>query len=86
MDRRVFFGTERQAPGLTRPRHYHREKQLKLLFLSCGNQDGLIHISQGMHGYLKENGVQHIWHVDGNSHDPTHWKNSLYHFAPMLFR
>ena len=28
-------------------------KQLKLLYLSCGNQDGLINISQGVHRYLE---------------------------------
>lgn len=60
--------------------------QLALLFLSCGNQDGLFRISQDMHTYLKENEVPHIWHVDGNGHDPTHWKNTLYHFAQLLFR
>ena len=60
--------------------------KLKLLCLSCGNKDGLIRISQGVHAYLKENDVPHIWHVDGNAHDPTHWKNSLYHFAQRIFR
>lgn len=62
------------------------KEQLKLLMLSCGNQDGLIGISQGLHAYLKERGVPHVWHVDGNGHDPTHWQNSLYHFAQLLFR
>ena len=60
--------------------------QLKLLMLSCGNKDGLIGISQGVHSYLKENDVPHTWHVDGNAHDPTHWRNSLYHFAQLIFR
>jgi enterochelin esterase-like enzyme len=60
--------------------------KLELLFLSCGKKDGLIRISQGVHAYLKENGVPHIWHVDGNSHDPPHWRNSLYHFVQHVFR
>ncbi len=60
--------------------------KLKLLYLSCGNKDGLIRISQGVHAYLKEHEIAHIWHVDGNAHDPTHWKNSLYHFAQLIFR
>jgi enterochelin esterase-like enzyme len=47
---------------------------------------GLIRISQGVHAYLKEKGVPHIWHVDGNGHDATHWRNSLYYFAQELFR
>jgi enterochelin esterase-like enzyme len=61
-------------------------RQLKLLWLSCGNKDGLIRISQGVHGYLKENNVPHVWHVDGNGHDATHWKSSLYYFAQKIFR
>jgi enterochelin esterase-like enzyme len=60
--------------------------KIKLLMLTCGKKDGLIRISQGVHAYLKENNVPHIWHVDANAHDPTHWKNSLYHFAQRLFR
>jgi enterochelin esterase-like enzyme len=61
-------------------------QQLKLLWLSCGNKDGLIRISQGVHGYLKEKQVPHIWHVDGNGHDATHWKNSLWLFAQRIFK
>jgi len=60
--------------------------QLKLLLLTCGNKDGLINISQGLHAYLKEKNVPHLWHVDGHGHDPKHWRNSLYHFAQKTFR
>ena len=60
--------------------------QIKLLMITCGKKDGLIRISQGVHAYLKENDVPHTWHVDGNAHDPTHWRNSLYHFAQRIFR
>lgn len=62
------------------------KQKLKLLFLSCGNKDGLIRISQEFHSYLKEKGIPHIWHVDNNGHDPTHWRNTLYHFVQLLFR
>lgn len=62
------------------------KEHLELLFLSCGNQDGLIRISQDVHAYLKDNDVPHVWHVDGNGHDPAHWKNSLYHFVQLLFK
>ena len=61
-------------------------KQLKLLWLACGNKDGLIRISQGVHAYLKEKGVPHVWHVDGNAHDPTEWRNNLYLFVQRIFR
>jgi enterochelin esterase-like enzyme len=60
--------------------------KLKLLFLSCGKKDGLMRVSQGVHAYLKENNVPHVWHVDGHAHDPPHWRNSLYHFAQRIFR
>jgi enterochelin esterase-like enzyme len=62
-----------------------REK-LKLLWLGCGKKDGLIRISQGVHAYLKEKEVPHVWHVDGNAHDPTEWKNNLYLFVQRIFR
>lgn len=61
-------------------------KQLKLLWLSCGNKDGLIRISQGVHAYLKEKQVPHVWHVDGNGHDATHWRNNLWLFSQHIFK
>lgn len=60
--------------------------QLKLLWLSCGKKDGLIRISQGVHAYLRDNNVPHVWHVDDNAHDPAHWRNSLYYFMQQIFR
>jgi len=61
-------------------------KQLKLLYLSCGNKDGLIRISQGVHAYLHEKNVPHIWHVDEHAHDFQHWKKALYHFSQLIFK
>jgi enterochelin esterase-like enzyme len=61
-------------------------KQLKLLYVSCGNKDGLIRISQGLHGYLKEKNVSHVWHVDDHAHDFQHWKKGLYLFAQQIFK
>lgn len=60
--------------------------KLKLLWLACGKRDGLIRISQGVHAYLKENGIPHVWHVDGYAHDPTEWKYNLYLFSQRIFR
>lgn len=61
-------------------------KQLKLLWLSCGNKDGLIRVSQGVHAYLKEKQIPHVWHVDGNGHDATHWRNNLWLFSQHIFK
>jgi enterochelin esterase-like enzyme len=62
------------------------KKNLKLMWLACGNKDGLIRISQGVHNYLKEQGVTHVWHVDSNAHDNTEWANNLYLFAQRIFK
>ncbi|MBL9166171.1 MAG: esterase family protein [Verrucomicrobiales bacterium] len=62
------------------------KKQLKLLYLSCGNKDGLIRISQGVHAYLKEKQVPHLWHVDEHAHDFQHWKKGLYNFSQLIFK
>lgn len=61
-------------------------QKLKLLWLSGGNQDELISISQGVHACLKEKNVPHIWHVDGNAHDTPEWKNNLYLFSQRILK
>ncbi len=60
--------------------------KLKLLWISCGNKDGLIRISQNVHQFLKKNDIEHVWHVDGHGHDPQHWSNSLYWFSQSVFQ
>ena len=60
--------------------------RLKLCYISAGNKDGLIVISQGMHAYLKQHDVPHVWNVDGFGHDADTWGSNLYHFAQRIFR
>ncbi|MDH7600455.1 MAG: alpha/beta hydrolase-fold protein, partial [Sedimentisphaerales bacterium] len=62
------------------------KERLKLLWIACGNKDGLIRVSQAVHNYLKEQGVPHIWHVDSNGHDATEWANNLYWFVQHIFK
>jgi len=61
-------------------------KSVKLLWISGGNKDGLLRISQGVHGYLKEKNVPHVWNVDGHGHEPATWRNNLYYFLQRVFR
>ena len=61
-------------------------QMLRLLWVSCGDRDGLFYISQRTHHYLKEKNVPHIWHVDSGIHDFAVWKNDLYLFAQQIFR
>lgn len=75
-----------KAPEELVPDPAKTKEQLKLLWLSCGNQDNLIRTSQRMQRYLREQEVPHVWNVDSHGHDPIHWRNNLYHFAQRLFR
>lgn len=75
-----------KAPELLLPDPKEATKKLKLLWISCGNEDGLISISQGVHKYLKDNKVTHIWHVEPGKHDFKVWKNDLYLFAQLIFK
>ena len=62
-------------------------QKLKLLWVSCGDQDGIFIISEGVHNYLSANKVPHIWHIDaGGAHTFPVWKNDLYHLSTLLFR
>jgi enterochelin esterase-like enzyme len=58
----------------------------KLLWISSGDRDNLIFISQRTHTYLKEKNVPHIWHVESGGHDFAVWKNDLCLFAQRIFR
>jgi len=60
--------------------------KLKLLWISCGDQDGLIRISKNLHNYLKEKDIPHIWHVDSGRHEFAVWKNDLYLFSRLIFK
>ncbi len=60
--------------------------KLRLLYISCGNKDGLISFSQGVHRYLKEHDVPHVWNVDDHGHDGDSWAGNLYHFSQQIFR
>lgn len=61
-------------------------KTLHVLWVSCGDKDGLMRISQDVHKTLKDKGVPHIWHVDTGGHDWTVWKNDLYLFSQQIFK
>jgi enterochelin esterase-like enzyme len=60
--------------------------QLKLLWISCGADDGLISFSQRTHEYLKAKGVPHIYYVEPGPHDFNVWKNDLYMFSQLVFK
>lgn len=77
--------TRRPADLVTDPAEATRK--LRLLYVSCGDKDGLFRISQGVHAMLDEKKVPHVYRViPGGGHDFRVWRSDLYHFARLLFR
>jgi enterochelin esterase-like enzyme len=62
------------------------KEKLRLLWVSCGDKDGLMSISKPFHENLTQMGVPHIWHVDSGGHTWPVWKNDLYLIAQLLFQ
>ncbi len=63
------------------------KEQLKLLWISCGDKDGLITFSKRTHDYLVTNNVPHIYYVEpGGAHDFIVWKSGLYQFSQLIFK
>ena len=92
LDTFAWVGGFSSAPNTMPPAQLVRDpavarQKLKLLWVSCGDQDSLFNISEGVHNYLVEQKVPHIWHVDiGGAHTFPVWKNDLYHVSTLLFR
>lgn len=75
-----------KTPEVLVPNPAETAQKLKLLWISCGDKDGLISFSQRLHKYLIENNVPHIWHVEPGVHDFKVWKNDLFLFSQLLFK
>lgn len=91
LDTFAWIGGFSSAPNTKAPEELvpdidQAKEQIKLLWLSCGNKDGLINVSQRLQRYLQKHDIPHVWNVDTYGHDATHWRNNLYHFAQLLFR
>lgn len=90
LDTFAWIGGFSSAPNTKKPEELigdpQAAKDLKLLWLSCGNKDGLINISQGMHAHLKKHEIPHVWHVASHGHDGPEWKQALYYFVQKAFR
>jgi enterochelin esterase-like enzyme len=75
-----------KAPELLAPNPEDVTKKLKLLWISCGDQDRLLNISERTHGYLEKHKVPHVYYLEPGKHDFAVWKNDLYHFSQLIFR
>jgi enterochelin esterase-like enzyme len=91
LDKFAWIGGFSSAPNTKPPEQLlpdpaEARKKLKLLWISCGDNDGLITFSQRTHDYLVANNVPHIYYIEPGVHDFKVWKNSLYMFSQLIFK
>src|SRR4030095_202794 len=91
LDKFAWIGGFSSAPNTKTPEQLvpdpdKARQQIKLLWISCGDADGLISFSKRTHDYLVEQSVPHIFYIEPGIHDFKVWKNSLYMFSQLLFK
>ncbi|MEP7268037.1 MAG: alpha/beta hydrolase-fold protein [Saprospiraceae bacterium] len=91
LDKFAWVGGFSSAPNTKAPKELLPDpslaiKQLKLLWISCGDADGLLSVSKRTHDYLFENDVPHIYYLEPGVHDFKVWKNGLFMFSQFLFK
>ena len=75
-----------KLPEVLVPNPAEAKAKLKLLWISCGDADGLMPFSKRTHDYLFEKDVPHVFYVEPGGHDFKVWKNDLYMFSQFLFK
>ncbi|WP_426484938.1 alpha/beta hydrolase-fold protein [Flavobacterium sp. 2] len=91
LDKFAWVGAFSAAPNTKMPEELipnpeEAKKKLKLLWISCGDNDWLIMNSKRTHDYLYKNDVPHIYYLEPGVHDFKVWKNGLYMFSQFLFK
>lgn len=91
LDKFAWVGGFSSAPNTKPPQELlpnpdAAKEKLKLLWISCGDNDGLIAFSKRTHDYLYQHDVPHIYYVEPGAHDFKVWKNGLYMFSRFLFK
>lgn len=61
-------------------------RQLKLLWIACGTEDGLIKLNRQFKSWLKDKGVQFTDVETPGMHTWMVWRRNLATLAPLLFR
>jgi len=74
-----------KMPDQLLPKPDTAKDKIKLLWISCGDEDGLLKISERTRDYMVENKVPHIFYKEPGKHDFKVWKNDLYQFSQLVF-
>ncbi|WP_294296218.1 alpha/beta hydrolase-fold protein [uncultured Chryseobacterium sp.] len=90
IDKFAWVGGFSSAPNTKEPQKLlpdpSKAKDLKLLWISCGDADGLMPFSKRTHDYLAQNKIPHIFYIEPGGHDFKVWKNDLYIFSQLIFK
>jgi hypothetical protein len=91
LDKFAWIGGFSSAPNTKTPEELlpdpdKARQQIKLLWISCGDNDRLIAFSKRTHDYLYEHHVPHIYYIEPGVHDFKVWKNDLYMFSQLIFK
>jgi len=60
--------------------------KLRLLWIGCGTEDGLIGPNRNLHEWLASKNVRHTWKETPGAHSFRVWRRYLGEFAPLLFQ
>jgi len=61
-------------------------RQLRLLWMSCGKEDELFESNQRYEQWLTKKGIVHTWLEQPGKHNFLMWRRALIEFAPLLFQ
>ncbi|SHJ57166.1 Enterochelin esterase [Reichenbachiella agariperforans] len=90
IDQFAWVGGFSSAPNTKAPSELlpepEKAKSLNLLWVSCGDADGLMPFSKRTSDYLNKHKVPHIFYIEPGGHDFKVWKNDLYKFSQLLFK
>ena len=76
---------KRIAPALTKPKATNKE--LKLLWIACGQRDPLLGLNQALSKSLTEHHIKHTFEATAEGvHNFTLWRDYLHRTAPLLFK
>lgn len=62
------------------------DSRLRLLWISCGREDGLTGVNEKLVAWLKSKGVNPKWVQTPGGHSFTVWRRNLIEFASLLFQ
>jgi enterochelin esterase family protein len=79
-------GLNTNYPALFPALNEKANRQLDLLWLGCGEQDGLLAGNQRLSEWLTSNRIRHTWVQTPGQHSFRVWRRYLAEFVPLLFQ